>query len=133
MVTHTCGYSWHAKGRGFTYVLRDIWTVYLCSSGHMDCLPMFFGTNGLFTYVLRDIWTDYLGLESKKKSKEEQDRSVLLTECQIRREATSKPPLPLDPPVSHVNLEETAKKEKQRIEQRLIDKPPSLFRRGSSW
>ncbi|KAE8675840.1 FGGY carbohydrate kinase domain-containing protein [Hibiscus syriacus] len=53
--------SWHAKGRGFTYVLRNIWTVYLCSSGHMDCLPMFFGTYGLFTYVLRDIWTDYLG------------------------------------------------------------------------
>ncbi|KAE8681637.1 hypothetical protein F3Y22_tig00111311pilonHSYRG00190 [Hibiscus syriacus] len=65
---------WHAKGRGlpmffgtyglFTYVLRDIWTVYLCSSGHMDCLPMFFGTYGLFTYVLRDIWTDYLGFEN---------------------------------------------------------------------
>ncbi|KAE8719750.1 Poly(A) polymerase 1 isoform 1 [Hibiscus syriacus] len=33
---------------------------YLCSSGHMDCLPMFFGTYGLFTYVLRDIWTVYL-------------------------------------------------------------------------
>ncbi|KAE8732098.1 Squalene synthase [Hibiscus syriacus] len=77
---------WHAKGRGFTYVLRDIWIVYLCSWGHMDCLPIFFGTYGLFTYVLRDIWTDYLGLESEKKSKEEQDRSVLLSECQIRRE-----------------------------------------------
>ncbi|KAE8673680.1 putative serine/threonine-protein kinase-like protein CCR3 [Hibiscus syriacus] len=47
-------------GSRVTYVLRDIWTVYLCSSGHMDCLPMFFGTYGLFTYVLRDIWTVYL-------------------------------------------------------------------------
>ncbi|GMI89135.1 hypothetical protein HRI_002582800 [Hibiscus trionum] len=35
---------------------------------------------------------------------------------------SSKPPLPSEPPTSHVNLEETAKKEKWRIEQRLKDK-----------
>ncbi|XVF26106.1 hypothetical protein REPUB_Repub13aG0271200 [Reevesia pubescens] len=37
-------------------------------------------------------------------------------------EVTSKPPLPSVPPASHVNLEETAKKERQRIEQLLKDK-----------
>ncbi|KAK8629538.1 hypothetical protein V6N13_078374 [Hibiscus sabdariffa] len=37
-------------------------------------------------------------------------------------EVSSKPPLPSEPPASHVNLEETAKKERQRIEQRLKDK-----------
>ncbi|PPD96404.1 hypothetical protein GOBAR_DD06567 [Gossypium barbadense] len=35
---------------------------------------------------------------------------------------SSKPPLPSEPPTSHVNLEETAKKERQRIEQMLKDK-----------
>ncbi|KAB2025968.1 hypothetical protein ES319_D06G186100v1 [Gossypium barbadense] len=37
-------------------------------------------------------------------------------------EVSSKPPLPSEPPTSHVNLEETAKKERQRIEQMLKDK-----------
>ncbi|KAE8689688.1 P-loop containing nucleoside triphosphate hydrolases superfamily protein isoform 2 [Hibiscus syriacus] len=37
-------------------------------------------------------------------------------------EVSSKPPLPLKPPASHVNLEETATKEKRRIAQRLKDK-----------
>lgn len=37
-------------------------------------------------------------------------------------QVSSNPPLPSEPPTSHVNLEETAKKERQRIEQRLKDK-----------
>ncbi|XP_022716159.1 proteasome-associated ATPase-like isoform X2 [Durio zibethinus] len=37
-------------------------------------------------------------------------------------EVTAKPSLPAEPPASHANLEETAKKERQRIEQFLKDK-----------
>ncbi|XP_022720659.1 uncharacterized protein LOC111278295 isoform X3 [Durio zibethinus] len=37
-------------------------------------------------------------------------------------EVASKPPLPSEPPANHVNLEETAKKERQRIEELLKDK-----------
>lgn len=37
-------------------------------------------------------------------------------------EVASTPPLPSEPPANHVNLEETAKKERQRIEQLLKDK-----------
>ncbi|XWS19360.1 hypothetical protein CRYUN_Cryun31cG0009100 [Craigia yunnanensis] len=47
---------------------------------------------------------------------------VVETACADADEVASKPPLPSEPPASHVNLEETAKKERQRIEQLLKDK-----------
>ncbi|XP_007026191.2 PREDICTED: katanin p60 ATPase-containing subunit A1 isoform X1 [Theobroma cacao] len=47
---------------------------------------------------------------------------VLETAYAEADEVAAKPPLPSETPASHVNLEETAKKERQRIEQLLKDK-----------